>query len=67
MDGRRAKAGLLFHMKYSGKLKKVISSKLRPEIMKLPGERKPETLQNIAVGKDFFLTRFPKHRKEKQK
>lgn len=53
--GRREKAGLLFHVRYSGKLKTAIGSKLRPETMKLPGESKTETLQNIAEGKGFFF------------
>lgn len=38
----------------------VVSSKLRPETMKLPEESRTETLQNIGVGKDFILFKSPK-------
>lgn len=63
----RVKVGLLFHMRYKGKLKTVISSKLRPETMKLPEENKTETLQNIGAGKDFFLFKTPKAQETKAK
>lgn len=64
--GRRVTAQLLFHLRYNGELKMVVSSKLRPETMKLPEESRTETLQNIGVGKDFILFKSPKAKLENE-